>query len=354
MDDIFGKAKGGIARANSLTAVERAEIAKKGAAARWADTTPRATHYGELNIGEITIPCAVLQDGTRLITQRGMFVALGRHKNPSKGQAAIDSRPGFLAANNLTPFISNDLERSWTPIKFKLPKGAGGAKGNIAFGYDAKILPQVCNVFLDAKEAGKLLQNQEHIALSCKMLQRGFSVVGIIALIDEATGYQEVRDRDALQQILEMFLREELAAWVKRFPDDFYKEIYRLRKWPWAGMGKNRYSVVAHYTKDLIYERIAPGILQEMEVRNPRNEKGSRKAKHHQWLSDDLGIPKLAEHFAAVIALQRAHDDWDGFYTAMNRALPKRGDSLPLFKFVAQQDDARKLISSNSAPGPRF
>ncbi len=171
-----GKAKGGHARAESLSSDERVDIAKLGAAVRWDPNIPRATHYGELKIGEITIPCAVLQDGTRLITQRGMFVALGRHKNPSKGQDAIDSRPGFLAANNLSPFISNELERSWTPVRFRLPKGSGGAKGNIALGYDAKILPYVCNVFLDAKEQNKLLPNQEHIALSCKALQRGFSL----------------------------------------------------------------------------------------------------------------------------------------------------------------------------------
>ncbi|AHB48840.1 hypothetical protein W911_11190 [Hyphomicrobium nitrativorans NL23] len=326
------KAKGGHARAEALTAEERAEIAKRGAAARWDANIPRATHYGELKLGEITIPCAVLQDGTRLITQRGMFVALGRHKNPTKGQDPIDNKPGFLAASNISPFISNELERSWTPVRFRLPKGSGGTRGNIAIGYDAKILPHVCNVFLDAKEQGKLLPNQEHIAQSCKALQRGFSIVGIIALIDEATGYQEVRDRDALRQILEAYLRHELAAWVKRFPDEFYKEIYRLRGWPWAGMGKNRYSVVAHYTKDLIYERLAPGVLEEMEQRNPKDERGNRRAAHHQWLSEDLGIPKLQEHFAAVLALQRAHDNWDEFYAAMQKALPKRND-VPLLQY---------------------
>ncbi len=125
--------------------------------------------------------------------------------------------------------------------------------------------------------------------------ERGLSVVGIIALIDEATGYQEVRDRDALRQIFEGYFRQELAAWVKRFPDQFYREIYKLRGWPWSGMGKNRYSVVAHYTKDLIYERLAPGVLEEMEKRNPKTETGKRQSKHHQWLSEDLGIPKLQE-----------------------------------------------------------
>lgn len=349
-DEPIGKAKGGAARAEALSPEERVAIARKGAAARWGDApaVPKALRVGKLEIGDVVIPCAVLPDGTRLITQRGMFVALGRHKNPTTGQAAIDNRPGFLSANNLSPFISKELERSWTPIKFRLPKGSGGAGGNVAIGYDAKILPHVCNVFLDAKEAGALSANQEHIAVACKILQRGFSVVGIIALIDEATGYQEVRDRDALQQILQMYLRDELAAWVKRFPDEFYKEIYRLRNWVWPGMGKNRYSAVAGYTKDLIYERLAPGILQEMEARNPVSERGGRKSKHHQWLSDDLGIPKLAEHFAAVLALQRASSDWDGFLALMNKSLPKRGDSLPLFKFANEQDAAKNLLSGPS------
>ena len=121
---------------------------------------------------------------------------------------------------------------------------------------------------------------------------------------------------------------------MKRFPDEFYKEIYRLRKWSWPGMGKNRYSAVAGYTKDLIYERLARGVLEEMEKRNPKDEKGNRKGKHHQLLSDDLGIPKLQEHFAAVIALQKSHDTWDAFYAAMQRALPKR-DDVPLLQYEA-------------------
>jgi hypothetical protein len=335
--DEKSKAKGGFARAEALSPEERTEIAKQGAAARWDPTVPRASHYGNLILGDITIPCAVLPDGTRLITQRGMFVALGRHKNPSQGP--LDSRPAFLGANNLSPFISPELERSWAPIRFRMPSGSGGARGNIAYGYDARILPHVCNVFLDAKDANALQQSQVHIAATCKVLQRGFATVGIIALIDEATGYQEVRDRDALRQILEAYLRQELAAWVKRFPDEFYKEIYRLRNWPWPGMGKNRYSAVAGYTKDLIYERLAPGVLEEMEKRNPKDEKGHRKGKHHQLLSEDLGIPKLQEHFAAVLALLRAHDSWDEFYAKMQRSLPKR-DDIPLLQYGESRSTA--------------
>jgi hypothetical protein len=175
------QALGGRARAQLLSPEERKAIAQEAAEARWnkvasetgAVRLPRATHNGEIPIGNVSIPCAVLEDGTRVITQRGMFVALGMNKNPSKGQTAIDKRPGFVSANNLAPFISEELMRSWTPIPFRLPRGAGGYRGNIAFGYDAKILPLVCHAYLDAKEAGKLTPNQKHIADAAKAAFRG-------------------------------------------------------------------------------------------------------------------------------------------------------------------------------------
>src|SRR5262245_17296535 len=123
--------------------------------------------------------------------------------------------------------------------------------------------------------------------------------VGIIALVDEVTGYQEVRDREALQAILDRYLRKAFAAWAKRFPDEFYKEIFRLRGWKWRGMEVNRPQCVANYTKDLVYKRLAPGILEELEARNPKNEWGHREARHHQWLTEDVGHPALAQHLYA-------------------------------------------------------
>jgi hypothetical protein len=122
------------------------------------------------------------------------------------------------------------------------------------------------------------------------------SSAGIIALIDEVTGYQEIRDREALQQILDKYLRKEYAAWAKRFPDDFYREMFRLRGWQWRGMKVNRPSVVGRYTKDLVYSRLAPGIPEELERHNPKDDKGNRKSKHHQWLTEDIGHPALAQH----------------------------------------------------------
>jgi hypothetical protein len=62
------------------------------------------------------------------------------------------------------------------------------------------------------------------------------------------------------------------------------------------------------------YERLAPGILAELEGRNPKDERGNRRGKHHQLLTDDVGHPALAQHLHAVIGLMRAAGTWDQFY----------------------------------------
>jgi hypothetical protein len=330
------QSRGGKARAELLSPEDRKAIASTAAEARWnkvADETgimrlQRATHNGELKLGDVSIPCAVLEDGTRVITQRGMFVALGMNKNPSRGQTSIDNKPGFLSASNLNPFISDELRRSWTPIPFRLTKGSGGYRGNIAFGYNATILPLVCHAYLDAKEADVLTKAQKHIAAAAKIIERGFSIVGIVALVDEATGYQEVRDRQALQEVLRQYITGALFEWTKTFPLEFYKEIFRLKNWQWNA-GKMP-GVVGTYTRDLVYSRLAPGVLDELERVNPPSEAGYRKHKHHQYLTRDVGHPVLSRRLYELIGMARASDSWEKFYRLVERTFPKMNSTLLL------------------------
>jgi hypothetical protein len=327
-----GASRGGLARAEKLSPEERSDIARAAAKARWGDSDEPirdATHEGSLRIGDIEIPSAVLDDGTRVLSRIGFLRAIGR-KGKAKGGRRYDKEsqlPVFLTAENLKPFITNEMLENSKPSPFQ------PLRGSKAIGYRADLLPQVCNVFLDAKDAGVLRPNQVHIAEMCKVISRGFSVVGITALIDEATGYQEVRDRQALQRILELYLSRELAAWAKRFPDEFYQQVFRLRGWGWESMKGKRPQVVAKYTNDFVYARLAPGILDELQQINPADEKGRRRAKHHQWLSQDVGHPALAQHLHAVIGLMKASTSWEQFKSLLDRAFPRRTDlsDLPLF-----------------------
>jgi hypothetical protein len=319
------QSKGGIARRDALSAEERSDIARRAAQTRWDPNIPQATHAGALNIADAELPCYVLENGERILSTRGIMKSLKRTWRGRK--YAGTELPVFIEANNLKPFISKEVEPVLAPRVFRTDKGTKSE------GFRAEILPAICEIYLRARDERKLTAVQVPIAKQCEILVRGLSKVGIIALVDEATGYQEVRDRLALQAILDRFLRQEFAAWAKRFPDEFYQHIFRLRNWEWRGMKMNRPQVVASYTKDIVYARLAPGILKELEARNPKDEKGHRRAKHHQWLTEDVGHPALAQHLYAVIGLMRLADSWDQFKRMIDRAYPKRGDSLQLSLF---------------------
>ena len=338
-------ALGGKARAENLTPERRSEIARQGAVAKHAQKPaapilPEATHEGTMKIGGVDIACAVLEDGRRLITQSGFMVALGRARQ-AKGRAYYDgdvNLPAFLTAKNLRPFISKELEVTSSQLEFKPLKGAR------AFGYAAELLPKVLDVYIDAMEANALTEGQNHVGERAKILMRGLAHVGIAALIDEATGYQGVRPQDALQKYLELIIRKELAAWVKKFPDEFYQNIYTLRRWVWPGMTKNRYSVVAKYTTNLIYERMAPGLLRELELKAPKDNKGNRPHKLHQWLTDELGNPMLAQHMHSIIMIQRvaiaSGFGWNRFIKMVDQAMPRRGETLELPGFGYDEAEA--------------
>jgi hypothetical protein len=322
------KAKGGYARAQKLSPDERKEIAKKAAETRWQ--LPQATHVGEIQIGDSRpLPCAVLTDGRRVLSERGVGRALG------KGFGGKDFRssdgagrlPFYLTAKNLNPFISDDLMMLVTkPIVYKEPRSGGRP----AHGVEATALPKVCDVWLKARDAGVLTPSQQAIAVKADILMRGLAHTGIIALVDEATGYQEVRDRNALQQILDRFIGKELAKWVRTFPDEFYGNVFRLKGWKFDPGSTKRPMMMAKLTADLVYSRLAPGVLEELRRLSPKDEHGRRRNKLFQWLTPDIGHPALRDHMSGVIFLAKANDNWDVFYRALNRAAPQFGKTLLL------------------------
>ncbi len=222
------------------------------------------------------------------------------------------------------------LPRIRNPIRFRL---AGGGRRS-AYGFEATILADLCDVILDARKSKQLVHQQTHLADRAEILLRGFARVGIIALVDEATGYQEVRDKRALEAILDQFLRKTLAAWAKRFPDEFYWHIFRLKGWEWKGRRVNPPQVVAHYTNDLVYHRLAPNLVEELDRRNPIIN-GKRLSKNTQWLTDEIGQPALAGHIHAVVGLMRVSKTWNQLKEMIDEAFPRQDATLNLPFFQA-------------------
>ena len=153
---------------------------------------------------------------------------------------------------------------------------------------------------------------------------RSLAKVGVIALVDEATGYERIREENALAKILDRLIAKELNPWTKVFPFEFYEQIFRLRGWP-SILSIKRPSVIGKYTNDFVYERLAPGVLAELQHKNPvlLNTK-RRQHKHHQWLTPDIGHRELGQHLWAVITLMKAAKSWGSFKRSLDRALPKQ------------------------------
>jgi hypothetical protein len=323
-----GARKGGIARAQRLSPEERSEISRRAAAARWGHVHV-AYHTGVMQIGDISISAAVLEDQTRLLSQTTVLTALGR--NPQKSRRSRgdsdDLRAPFLVANNLQPFISDELRDLIDPIAFRVA-GEGSAK---SWGYRAEMLPLVCWVYLDAQAAGKLNPKQEAVAKAAGILARGLARVGIIALVDEATGYQEVRARDELTRILEHYVQAEFRPWIKTFPDEFFQEIYRLQGWEYKPGTSKRTPYVGKLVNKYVYNQLPEGVLDELRRLNPRTDKGYRARKHHQFLTDGTGNVHLDKQIVSTLTLMRAAESKQQFEDLFERVHPSVQPRLPLF-----------------------
>lgn len=329
--EVVGRAKGGKARAAKLSKKERQAIAMKGVAARKAlAAIPRATHGSAdhpLKIGEIEIPCFVLDDDTRVLSQRGFQTSIGMSAGGSSipGEQRLVS---FLASllekssqyKDLTSRSEALVERLRNPLKFRLPNGM------TAFGFEATLLADLCDVILEARKADILHSQQQRMANQAELLVRGFARVGIIALVDEATGFQKDRQKDALAKILEAFVAKELQPYLKTFPPDYYEQLFRLYQLPYPPVGNKswRPGFFGHVTNEVVYSRLAPDLLPELKKAATKAE---RKSKLHQWLTQDLGHPKLREHLASIVSIQKLSKSAEEFMQNVDKIHPRYGDT---------------------------
>jgi hypothetical protein len=277
----------------------------------------KITHEGEIKLGDFLIPCYVFEDGRRVLSGRGMQNALKMAEELADGRQPSGARlTRFLGQKNLEPFLYKDKEQVYyDPITcYK-----GNQKIN---GFEAHILVDICKAFLEARDEARnnnqlLSSRQEIIANQCQILVMAFARLGLVALIDEATGYQYDREKDALQKLINLYVSEELRPWAYTFGENYYKEIFRLRGWDFTVSGiKKRPSIVGKYTNTFIYE--------ELKKRTPKNESGDYVVRFHQSLTSDTGYIALKLQLNSVTSLMEAADSWDDFIRLFNKARARR------------------------------
>jgi hypothetical protein len=368
-------AKGGLARAKTLPSARRSEIAREAAEARWSPNMPQALVEGEIEFaGRRNIACAVLDTKLRVLTQETFLTTLGRAGKAKGGQGSermmrVGGLPPFLAAENLTPFISDELRIAATPVVFRTKRG------NRAYGYDARLLPLVCEVYLlardehlramkkaqERREHGEpieaksvLLSSQERIVQTCDMLMRSMAKEHIVTLVDRATGYTDQEVRDEITKILEQYIAPHLMPWTLRFPDEFFKQVYRIHGWPYMPGNRKMPQYVGKFINKYVYEVLPPGVLEKLQELNPVTEKGHRLIQNHRFLTDtgNIHLDRQVTSTTTILALSDNKEQFkEQFARVHSRSLPlpvlkplrvaasAAPKPLPLFPLLGASDD---------------
>jgi P63C domain-containing protein len=274
---------------------------------------PWALKEGEIRLGDAArIPCAVLDNEERVLTQQGFLRALGRARTARNYGASVDQNVAIFGTKNLVPFIPIEL-LSTKPILFKPLKGGYAAKGGavaIAYGFKATDLPKVLQVYVDAQKAGALRHNQIRLAEVAKRMLDALPKVGMSALVDEATACH-LAPHDELQRSLEAYVLPEHRSWIKTLPREFTSELYRVYGWNTPSRRVALYT--ARLTRKLLYESLPAPMLPEPD-RSPRGK------RHHPELSEQVDVAHFRGQLSGVMALLRASPNKAVFERLFERA----------------------------------
>ncbi len=286
---------------------------------------PKSLYRGELPIGDIILDCAVLEDGTRILTKHAVFKAFGRTsrgldiKRQNEIKEFLDSQipnnqlqqiPSFLDSKAILSLVTPDLIPLLQSFQYL-------DDGKIVEGYQAAILTKMCSLYLTARRDGILNRQQHSIANQAEILLSAFASVGLDALIDEATGYQYDRKHDALRMLLQKYLAEGLQPWLKTFPDIFFAELDRLYNNA-TTTSKNRPQYYGRFINTYIYDPIEDGFVKKELNKLNISESGKRIAKFHQWLSSD-GKEILIRQMYRILGIMETSKNIESFKSKIDK-----------------------------------
>jgi hypothetical protein len=287
-----------------------------------------------------------------LLTQETFLTTLGRAPKAKGGHGSqqairVGGLPPFLAAENLTPFISDDLRQAAMPVVFRTKRG------NKAYGYDARLLPMVCEVYLLARDAhmkamkeaqerrekgenvearAVLLPSQERLVQTCDLLMRSMAREHIVTLVDRATGYADVEIRDELTKILAQYIAPHLMPYLPRFSDEFFRQVYRIHGWPYAPGNRKMPQYVGKFINKYIYGYLPDGVLEKLKELNPVLERGWRATQNHRLLTDQ-GLAHLDRQITSTITIMTLSEnaaEFDSNFHKVHRKQLPLPDAVPL------------------------
>ncbi|MBI5838354.1 MAG: hypothetical protein HZB25_14035 [Candidatus Eisenbacteria bacterium] len=323
----LGARKGGHARAAVLTAPERREIARKAVLVRWRKQKgesyqppqdpgparapasddghpssrvggiPRSLFQGKLLVGHLQIECHVLSDGTRIFA-------------PAEASAPVHGVPGLVNLRTLLARVPPSPERPGAvpEVTFMVPGGQSPSRG-----YEASYLVEVAAAYVDARDEGRLKADQESLAKHADAITRSLARLGIVAQIDAATGFEQVRLKRMLQLELQAFIARDLQEWALTFPEEFWSELARLEGIRYAP--RSRPLRWGSYVMLFVYDAIDQDVQSRLKVSRPDLHV---RADHLRWL-EEFSKEHLNRHLRKVAETMSQCRNLAEFQSKMDR-----------------------------------
>lgn len=286
----------------------------------------RAVRDGSLELGGWLIECHHLETGQRVITQRSFADIIGMKRGGPLGYRLATLLDNPALKSSKTKQLSLAIE---TPIRFKMLKGPS------AYGYQADVLVEYCKAILEARRVNAIVGiAAERYAKCCEIFVIACAKTGIMALIDEATGFatDAEKKKDEYRRLFETFIRDEIREWEKEYPKQFFDLIYKL--YSMKPTGNNHPQFFGTFIRKYVYQPLANSngaILDALDLKNPVvHALGGRKHKMHQFLTDSIGLPSLRQHLWQVIGIGNAARNRSDFDLAFKRAFPRVGDQFEI------------------------
>ncbi|RBQ28848.1 hypothetical protein CRU91_07545 [Aliarcobacter vitoriensis] len=213
--------------------------------------------------------------------------------------------------------MKEELIELLTPIEYY-------EKDTIKDGFRAEILPKLCELYLNARRENVLNIQQKHLAAQSEILLSSLAMLGITALVDEATGYQYDRERFELQKILNAYISDEILKWQLTFTDEFYREMFRLWKLPFIPKNiKVKPSFIGALTIKYVYDILPNGVVEKIREKTPKTEKGNWKYKFHQSLTPEVGREHLKKQIIETTLIMKMSRTKEEFIKKFNEMYGK-------------------------------
>ena len=284
----------------------------------------KVTHQGKWKVYDgLEIECYVTDKGIRLLSLRGTARALDINGNG--GRALLRN----LQSKWIQPYLSDQLKEWILWATNEKIKQIDVLFGPAIIPFKASLFVDICKAYIAANNDKALSESLMRTYYRLILLMTAFAKTGIDAMVDSITGYKEDKRKEELLKILKIYISEEFLEWTKIFPEEFYEQIFRLKKWgSFQKAGQKMPQVVGFYTNDIVYERLPDKVLVELKKKVRKSENGNNLVKLHQGLSKDYGVLHLERHLIAVIALMKASTCWEHFLEMLDKTYKRFGQSV--------------------------